>query len=259
MAPTVAPKRKGRRGRAKSPKPKAKGNGRSTSPSAKSRERASAAAAVDSQVEGRKASQGGGRQRRHPPPLPRQRRQRRPGRPGRARGDPGGAERRPRRRLLRPPARRRRGLMGDIAAAYNELVDRNARMTKELDPHRPRDRPRGPHGRARLARASSAATGRRVIDSINGLIDDLVAPDHRGRARDRRRGRRRPRPEDGAHDRGPAGQGRVPAHRHDGEHDGRPALARSPTRSRAWRARWAPRASSAARPRCAACPARGAT
>ena len=43
--------------------------------------------------------------------------------------------------------------------------------------------------------------------------------------------------------------GRDPrAEEHD-QHDGRPALVASPTRSRASRARWAPRASSAARPR----------
>ena len=35
---------------------------------------------------------------------------------------------------------------------------------------------------------------------------------------------RRPVPEDGAHDRGPAGQGRVRPHRHHGQRDGRPAL-----------------------------------
>ncbi len=55
------------------------------------------------------------------------------------------------------------------------------------------------------------------------------------------------------------GQGRGGhARRHD-QHDGRPALARSRTRSRAWRARSAPRASSAARPRSRACRAPGAT
>ena len=45
---------------------------------------------------------------------------------------------------------------------------------------------------------------------------------------------------------------------HD-QHDGRAAVARSPTRSRASRARSAPRASSAARPTCRASRARGAT
>src|SRR4051794_101827 len=48
--------------------------------------------------------------------------------------------------------------------------------------------------------------------------------DHRGRARHRGRGRRRPVREDGHDHRGPAGQGRVRPHRHHGEHDGRPAL-----------------------------------
>ena len=53
--------------------------------------------------------------------------------------------------------------------------------------------------------------------------------------------------------------GRDPRAQADDQHDGRPALAPSPTRSRAWRARSAPRASSAARPRSRASPARGAT
>ena len=58
---------------------------------------------------------------------------------------------------------------------------------------------------------------------------DLSAADHRRRA------------------------GRDPRAQADDQHDGRPALAPSPTRSRAWRARSAPRASSAARPRSRAC------
>ena len=43
------------------------------------------------------------------------------------------------------------------------------------------------------------------------------------------------------------------------EHDGRPAATRSPARSRAWRAKSAPRASWAARRTCRAWPARGRT
>ena len=50
------------------------------------------------------------------------------------------------------------------------------------------------------------------------------APHHRGGARARRGGRGRPRPQDGADHRGPAGEGRVPSHRHHREHDGGPAL-----------------------------------
>ena len=46
MAPTVAPKPKARRGRAKSKKRPAKANGRSAIPAAEARERASVAAAV---------------------------------------------------------------------------------------------------------------------------------------------------------------------------------------------------------------------
>ena len=54
-------------------------------------------------------------------------------------------------------------------------------------------------------------------------------------------------------------QGRGPRAQEHDQHDGRPALARSPTRSRASRRRSAPRASSAARPRSRACRARGRT
>ena len=96
-------------------------------------------------------------------------------------------------------------------------------MTAELVAHRARHRPRGPHDRARQPDGRSG-DWETSVESINSLIDDLVRPttevarvieavaegdlcqkmalDHRG----------------------PAGQGRVPPHRHDGEHDGRPAL-----------------------------------
>ena len=43
------------------------------------------------------------------------------------------------------------------------------------------------------------------------------------------------------------------------QHDGGPAQRLRRRKSRAWRARWAPRASSAARRRCPASPARGRT
>ena len=52
--------------------------------------------------------------------------------------------------------------------------------------------------------------------------------------------------------------GRDPRAQEHDQHDGRPALLASRTRSRAWRARSAPRASSAARPASKASPARGA-
>ena len=46
-------------------------------------------------------------------------------------------------------------------------------------------------------------------------------------------------------------RGRDPGAEDDRQHDGRPAVRRSPTRSPGWPARSAPRASSAARRRCA--------
>ncbi len=65
--------------------------------------------------------------------------------------------------------------MGDIAAAYNELVDRNARMTKELIRI---GRVIGREGRM-AERASLGFVGgdwETQSDSINGLIDDLSRP-----------------------------------------------------------------------------------
>ena len=70
---------------------------------------------------------------------------------------------------------RRRDLMGDIANAYNELVDRNARMTKELMRI---GRVIGREGRM-AERASLGFVGgdwETQSDSINGLIDDLSRP-----------------------------------------------------------------------------------
>ena len=81
------------------------------------------------------------------------------------------------------------------------------------------------------------------VDSVNSLIDDLVRPDQRDAARDRRRGRRRPEQE--GHGRRPRRDARAQEHH---QRDGRPAqrvhLRGDPRR----RARSAPRASSA-RPR----------
>ena len=75
---------------------------------------------------------------------------------------------------VRLPARRR-DLMGDISAAYNDLVDRNARMTKELIRI---GRVIGREGRM-AERASLGFVGgdwESQSDSINGLIDDLSRP-----------------------------------------------------------------------------------
>ena len=54
-------------------------------------------------------------------------------------------------------------------------------------------------------------------------------------------------------------RGRDPGAEEHRQHDGGPAARRSPTRSRGWPARWAPRATSAGRPRCRASRGRGGT
>ena len=143
---------------------------------------------------------------------------------------------------------RRAGLIGQIGAAFNDLADTHARMTKELVRV---SRVIGREGRMTERVTLPSATGdwAREVERRQRPDRRPRPPHHRGRPRHRRGRRGRPHPEDGAQDRGPAGQGRVPAHRHDRELDGRPALARSPPRSPASPARSAPTASSAARPK----------
>ena len=85
------------------------------------------------------------------------------------------------------------------------------------------DRPRGPPDRPRgHARRQGHLEGQPRVREHDDRRP--VAPDPRGRARDRRGRRGRSEPEDAAEDRGPPGQGRVPAHRPDRQLDGRPAL-----------------------------------
>ncbi|HEX8053866.1 MAG TPA: methyl-accepting chemotaxis protein, partial [Thermoleophilaceae bacterium] len=70
---------------------------------------------------------------------------------------------------------RRRDMVGDLARAYNELVEQNARMTKELSRV---GRVIGREGRM-AERASLPGSGgdwESSIDSINDLVDDLVRP-----------------------------------------------------------------------------------
>ncbi|MDQ3933660.1 MAG: HAMP domain-containing protein [Actinomycetota bacterium] len=70
---------------------------------------------------------------------------------------------------------RRRDIVGDLARAYNELVEQNARMTKELGRV---GRVIGREGRM-AERASLPGSGgdwERSIESINDLVDDLVRP-----------------------------------------------------------------------------------
>ena len=83
-------------------------------------------------------------------------------------------------------SKRRKGVMGEVAASYNELVATNQRMTKELVRIA---RVIGREGRMTERATLPGATGgwEASIDSINSLIDDLVRPDHRGRPRAERR------------------------------------------------------------------------
>ena len=131
--------------------------------------------------------------------------------------------RRGRRRLQRAPAG---APQGRHRPARGRLQPDGRPQRRARGRARPRGRdhrPRGPHDRAR----PPARRHRRV--EHRGRLGQRPdrrpgPPHHRGGARDRRGGRGRPQPEDGARDRGPPGQGRVRPHRHHGELDGRPAL-----------------------------------
>src|SRR5215217_7428453 len=68
----------------------------------------------------------------------------------------------------RLPARRK-GVMGDVEAAYNDLVERNAQLTAELV---------GREGRMNERARTAGANGgwETALSSVNGLVDDLVRP-----------------------------------------------------------------------------------
>jgi HAMP domain-containing protein len=70
---------------------------------------------------------------------------------------------------------RRRGLLGEIAAEFNELAATNQRMAKELVRV---GRIIGREGRMteRAALADASGEWQTSIDSVNALIDDLVRP-----------------------------------------------------------------------------------
>ena len=72
-------------------------------------------------------------------------------------------------------SRRRRGLLGEIAAAYNDLVSTNASMEKELGRMR---RVVGREGRMdqRASLGSAGGGWNSSVESLNALIDDLVRP-----------------------------------------------------------------------------------
>ena len=72
-------------------------------------------------------------------------------------------------------SRRRRGLLGEIGSAYNELVAMNARMEKEMARMR---RVIGREGRMdqRASLGSAGGGWESSVESLNALIDDLVRP-----------------------------------------------------------------------------------
>ena len=72
-------------------------------------------------------------------------------------------------------SRRRRGLLGEIGAAYNELVTMNGRMEKEIARMR---RVIGREGRMdqRASLGSAGGGWESSVESLNALIDDLVRP-----------------------------------------------------------------------------------
>ena len=148
--------------------------------------------------------------------------------------------------------------IGDVQTRVNELVEQNPRMTKELQRLA---RVVGRDGRMTERAALPGAYGGWAdkVEAVNSLVDDLVRPTTEvGRVI-------------AAVAQGDLCQkmaltiegqpvkGEFTPHRPDRERDGRPARLASPTRSRASRARWAPTASSAARPRSRASAAPGGT
>jgi hypothetical protein len=150
------------------------------------------------------------------------------------------------------------GVSGRVADVFNDVVERNERMAQELARL---SRVVGKEGKLGKRGSLGDVTGfwRDSIDSVNVLIDDLVHPTSETARGDRRGRARRPVADDGARGRQSAAAGRIPAHREDRQQDGRSAgLVRGGSDARRAR-RWAPRASSAARRRSRAWPARGRT
>src|SRR4051812_10261806 len=72
-------------------------------------------------------------------------------------------------------SRRRRGILGEIASAYNEFVGMNARMDKEFGRIR---RVIGREGRMdqRASLGPAGGSWESTVESINDLVDDLVRP-----------------------------------------------------------------------------------
>ncbi len=146
-----------------------------------------------------------------------------------------------------------RGEILELKNTINTMVDQLSRLRRRGHPRRPRGRHR------RAARRPGRRAGRQGhlarphrLGELHGREPDQPGP-QRGAGGDRG-GQGRPLPED---HRGRAR--RDPGTQEHHQHDGRPALPPSPTRSPASPARSAPRATWAGGHRCAACRAPGRT
>ena len=114
------------------------------------------------------------------------------------------------------------GIDGEIACAFNEVVELNDAMTRDV-------RARQCHGRARRhdLGAHARARRRRLLGAMRRFDQPAgrrhVVPGLGSRARDRRGGERQPRAVHEPRSRRPSGARRIPAHQQRREHDGRPA------------------------------------
>ena len=156
------------------------------------------------------------------------------------------------------------GVMAEIAAVFNEVADRNLHLTGELARVR---RMVGREGKLteRLETGACEGSWAAAIDASNALVDDLARPVSEVGPGAVGGGRGRPGAADGA---AVAGRRTGPAHPLRGEflkvgaygqQPGRPAVGVHRRGDPGGAARSVPRASSAARPRCAGCPVPGRT
>ena len=161
-----------------------------------------------------------------------------------------------RRRQRRPLAQdHRRRPRRDSAAQGNHQHDGRAVAVVRVgsDARRARSRHRRPARRAGgRARRRRHVEGPHRLGQRDGREPHRAGAQHR-RSHDRRRARRPLAQDHGRR------QGRDPRAQEHHQHDGRSAPRRSPPKSRASRARSAPKASSAVRPSCRTSPARGRT
>src|SRR5262249_25386183 len=110
------------------------------------------------------------------------------------------------------------GLDGEIADAFNDVVELNERMSKEIERLSHIVGKQGKIGhRAKLPNATGLWAAN--IDMVNDLIGDMVQPTGENGARDRCGGQGRPVADDESRDRGPCVARRIFAHRQSREHD----------------------------------------